>query len=309
MASKPLVSIVTPCLNAATTLPRLLDCIEGQTYQPIEHIVVDGLSTDTTATILERVDPSKHRVIRRKDRSMYEAINRGLAKTTGEIMAYLNADDLYFPSTVETVLRYFDDHPKVDIVFGDCLSVNTDDDSFVLYLYHQEQSALSRIGLDQAIGQPSVFWRRRLWDRLGPFDDRLRFVADFEWWLRASQTGARFAKLNKILSIDCRAAGVLRNRHAAALATELETVRRRYYRTTGWLRSLHERRNHWENILIKKVAEYRVTERFLPEAPGTIIFDQRRYRAAHHKGNAGNKPILRLDLPYFSFTGKRLEGL
>ncbi|MBI4032684.1 glycosyltransferase [Candidatus Berkelbacteria bacterium] len=306
---RPAVSIVTPCLNAAATLPRLLTCIDSQTYQPIEHVVVDGMSTDRSERILKAANGRQRRIIRRKDRSMYEAINRGLAQTHGEIMAYLNSDDLYFPRTVETVVRYFETHPEVDIVFGDCLSVNTDDDTFVLYLYAPREYELSRIGLDQAIGQPSVFWRRRVWEGLGPFDDSLRFVADFEWWLRASRAGYCFAKLNRILSIDCRAKGVLRNRHAEALATELAMVRGRYYQAIGWQRRFHERRNYWEGILRKKLAEYRAGERFLPEPPGMIWFDQARYRAYHHQKPTHRLPILALNLPYFSFTGNRIEGL
>src|SRR3990167_10172766 len=176
--SAALMSVVTPSLNAKPYLGRLLQCIERQTYLAVEHIIVDGLSTDGSQEILQQCDPARHQVIFKQDRSMYEAVNRGMAAAQGEILAYLNCDDLYWPNTLAVVAEYFQQHPQCDVLVGDVLSINPATSSLYLHVYGKRQYYLSRLAFDQSLGQPSVFFRRRVLEQLGPFDASLRFVAD-----------------------------------------------------------------------------------------------------------------------------------
>ena len=112
MPIRPLVSIVTPTLNQAEYLGRTLGSVRRQTYPRIEHFVVDGGSTDATLHVLRAAESSAGmRWVSEPDDGMYDAINKGISRTTGEIVGYLNSDDLYFPWAVEAAVRVFESRP------------------------------------------------------------------------------------------------------------------------------------------------------------------------------------------------------
>ncbi len=305
--STALISVVTPSLNAKPYLGRLLQCIEQQSYPAVEHIIVDGLSTDGSQEILQQCDPARHQVILKQDRSMYEAVNRGIAASHGEILAYLNCDDLYWPDTLAIVADYFQRHPQCDVLVGDVLSVNPEHSSVFLHVYGKKQYRLSRLAFDQSLGQPSVFFRRRVLDQLGPFDANLRFVADLDYWMRASQRGLVFHKLDKFLSIDCQVAGNLREKYGADLAAELSRVRQRYFQVTGWKKTLLQKHNYWERIFIDKALEYHAQSHFMSTT--AVTFNQRLYREYRTGQQRGVEPILSIKLPYFQFTATKLDGV
>jgi len=195
------VSIVTPTLNQARYLPSTLASVQAQTYAVAEHIVVDGGSTDGTIDILERAAAgSGIRWSSGPDSGMYEAVNKGLATARGDILAYLPSDDAYLPWTIEEVVRAFASRPEVDLLFGDGVTIETDSGIQVLRLY----PPFDRLSLANhaSLLQPAVFWRRRLYERLGGFDSRYRFVADLDYWLRAAAAGARIAHLAEVLAIE-----------------------------------------------------------------------------------------------------------
>lgn len=306
--NRPLVSVITPSLNGRQYLPRLLACVSQQTYQPVEHIIIDGQSTDGSQEFLKRVDSASHRLIVHKDQSMYEAINRGIKASTGEIVGYLNVDDLYFPTTLEIVVNCFAKQPLVDIFFSDVISVDEAKKSFSLYGYASHQYTSSRLALDQSIGQPSVFFRRRVVDTIGLFDDRLKLVADLEYWMRAAAQKLKFKKINQFLSLDCRHEGMLRDERRSELTRELAQVRDKYFKYPNWLRSFFSHRNYWEKMLIEKFLEY-FADRRLPTSPDRpVVINLPLYRLAR-QGLKVNQPILTIDLPYFKFAGWQLDGI
>src|SRR4029079_2623963 len=113
--TRPLVSVVTPTLNQARFLERTLASVRGQTYPNIEHIVVDGGSTDGALEILERERRAGTlRTTSGPDAGMYDAVNKGLGMATGEVLAYLNSDDAWLPWAVERVMQVFESKPSVD---------------------------------------------------------------------------------------------------------------------------------------------------------------------------------------------------
>lgn len=238
---------------------------------------------------------------------MYEAINRGIKASKGEILGYLNVDDCYFPNTIETVVEYFTKYPMIDIVFGDVISVNEAKQCFSIYGYGSHQYILTRLALDQSIGQPSVFFRRRVIDAIGPFDDHLKLVADLEYWMRAASQRLRFQKINNFLSIDCRHKGMLRQTRDRELTKELTKVRQGYFKYNNWWRWLFSRRNYWEKMLIEKLLEYSADRRLLASPGQSIVINLPLYRLAR-RGKKVNQPILTIDLPYFKFAGWQLDG-
>ncbi len=196
-----LVSVVTPTLNQAQYLEATLRSVRRQSHPEIEHIVIDGGSTDGTLELLRQSpEAGPMRWVSGPDEGMYDAINKGLALAQGDVLAYLNSDDAYFPWAVETAMRVFDRRPEVEVVFGDGMKV--DEPSGVQRLRLFPPFDAISLANYESIMQPAVFWRRSLFERIGGFDSTLRFVADLDYWLRAAAAGARIEHVNEVIAIE-----------------------------------------------------------------------------------------------------------
>ena len=217
-----------------------MDSLRCQTFVDYEHIVVDGGSTDGSVELLKSMEGTYPlRWISEPDTGMYNAINKGLAMARGSILAYLNSDDLYFPWTLEVVVREFRRRPSVDFVYGDALSI--DDETGVRRMYWQlpfHRDTVHRTGF---LAQPTVFWRRRVAEAVGGFDESLRYVADCDYWMRAADR-FRFHKVHEVLAVERDHRGTLRETESRVW-TELARVRSRYVRLAGWRHSLRHQRN------------------------------------------------------------------
>lgn len=226
-ASGPLVSIVTPSLNRADLIEPTIRSVKSQSYRNLEHIVVDGESTDNTLAILEQFRGTYPlRWISEPDTGMYSAINKGLALAQGEILAYLNTDDLYFPWTIEVVVDTFRRHPEIDVVFGEVIDIDdaTGTQKFAWALPF-DLDYLRRSGY---MWQPAVFWRRRVLEREGGFDETLRFVADLEYWLRLGGSSHRFRKVFEFLAVARYHPATLSLMHRPKVLRELDGIRLRH---------------------------------------------------------------------------------
>ena len=194
----PLVSIVTPVLNGARFLRENLDSVRAQEYPRLEHVVVDGGSTDGTLEILAgRTDVTW---VSGKDAGMYDAINAGLRLARGEVVAYQNADDRYVPGAVSRALELLRARPELDVVYGDYQCV----DAAGRPLGPPRRSpafdprALRRWNY---IPPQSTFLRRRLASEEGLWlDPELQYPGDWDWYLRLSAAGKRFEHLPAVLS-------------------------------------------------------------------------------------------------------------
>jgi glycosyltransferase involved in cell wall biosynthesis len=200
MSETPLVSIVTPTLNQGRFIEQTIRSIEGQTYRHFEHIVVDGGSTDETLEILRRHGGSyPMRWTSEPDRGMYDAINKGMRQARGQILAYLNSDDLYFPWTLEVIVDAFERHPEADVVFGDALGIQEETgNEDVRFQPSFRYDFLLRSG---SFVQPSVFWRSSVWEDVGEFNQAFRLAGDLDFWLRIGPD-RRYRKVDELLSIE-----------------------------------------------------------------------------------------------------------
>jgi glycosyltransferase involved in cell wall biosynthesis len=184
---KPLVSIITPTLNSGAFLDETLRSVASQTYglEFIEHIVVDGGSTDETETIVKRYPHV--RFYRKSKQGMYEAINFGLRRANGSFLAYLNSDDLYFVDTVERAVGAFERHPEADLVFGDWQII--DDKGACLYTYRFPSFSWRLfVVMDwSSIPQPTTFWRRAVHAKVGYFDGSYKMAGDFDFFVRVGR--------------------------------------------------------------------------------------------------------------------------
>jgi glycosyltransferase involved in cell wall biosynthesis len=178
----PLVSIITPSFNGARHLEACIRSVENQTYPSIEHLVIDGGSTDETHAILAR---HPHlRVTIGPDAGMYDALNKGIREARGMIVATLNTDDAYEPEAIAQVVRHFEVHRLAEVVFGDALFMN--EQGQPQYIYRGLNFNWKRYVSMRAssLVTPAVFWKRAIHDRIGYFDDTFRMAADFEFFTR-----------------------------------------------------------------------------------------------------------------------------
>lgn len=229
--AQPLVSIVTPTLNRAALLEFTLRSVRSQSYRNIEHLVMDGGSTDSTLALLRRYEGTYDlRWNSEPDGGMYEAINRGLEAAKGEIVAYLNSDDLYFPWAVEAIVERFLGSPDADFVFGCGINVSDRDGRQVLVLQPPfDVDFVRRVGF---LCQPTVFWRKRVFARMGGFDESLHFVADCDYWMRTGEH-YRYVRLHEFVAIERNHEASLREAQREGLEEELWAVRRRYVKLQG----------------------------------------------------------------------------
>ncbi|MGH9420671.1 MAG: glycosyltransferase family 2 protein [Thermoanaerobaculia bacterium] len=254
LVDEPLVSIVTPTLDQARFIEHTILSIKAQTYRHIEHIVIDGGSTDETHQILRAHEGSYSlRWLSEPDRGMYDAINKGMRLARGEILAYLNSDDLYFPWTIDRVVRAFRANPFAGLVYGDGLRLN--EAMGTLSPWFQPPFRLEDMRSVGSLLQPSVFWRRRLLDTVGEFDASLRYVGDVDYWLRAG-TVDQLVRIGEILAIDRVHPDALSVLARAAMQAEDQSMRSRYHRsskvrqTLASLRAFLWRRARWLSFVM-----------------------------------------------------------
>ena len=177
------ISIITVCYNSAATIQDTIDSIASQTYPDIEHIVVDGGSQDTTMDMV-RAAPRVSKYISEPDRGIYDAMNKGIAMATGEIVGTLNSDDFYMHEKVlERVAEVFS-NPSVDACYADLIYVRQEDPASVVRYW---QSRPFRPGLFKRgwmPAHPTFFVRRKLYEELGGFDLEFKLQSDFELTMR-----------------------------------------------------------------------------------------------------------------------------
>jgi glycosyltransferase involved in cell wall biosynthesis len=190
-------SIVTPSFNQGQFLKRTLLSVANQTGAEIEHVIFDGGSTDNTVEILRHANSLKSWVSE-KDKGQTDAVNKGISATDGEIIGWLNSDDVYYPGAIAAVYKFFKDNPDIDVVYGMADHIDINDQAFEAY--PTEPWNFERLKEVCFICQPALFFRRRLIEKHGLLDESLNFCMDYEYWLRLGKAGVRFAYLEEKLA-------------------------------------------------------------------------------------------------------------
>jgi glycosyltransferase involved in cell wall biosynthesis len=182
-----LVSIVTPSYNQAKYLEQTMLSVLDQDYPSIEYIVIDGASTDGSTDIIKKYSDKLAYWISEKDGGQAEAINKGFARATGEIIAWLNSDDYYLPGTVSAAVKAFDENPEAVLVYGDMLAVDENGTTFNTLTYRQ--LTLEDLLCFQIIGQPAVFMRRSALQKTSGLSPDFHFLLDHLLWIQLAQHG------------------------------------------------------------------------------------------------------------------------
>ncbi|MDO1445146.1 glycosyltransferase family 2 protein [Rhodocytophaga aerolata] len=178
------ISIVTPSYNSEKYITETIESIKQQSYKNFEHIIVDGKSTDNTVKILQMY-PHLH-WISEKDNGQTDALNKGFRLASGDILAWQNADDLYFPDTFEKVIKFFKENPETDIIYGYYELIDSTSNFVCKVKPIAWNFWLFKHGRFVPM-QPTVFWRRKVYEEIGDLDTTLHYCMDVDFFAKASK--------------------------------------------------------------------------------------------------------------------------
>lgn len=178
------ISIITVSYNSATTIRDTIDSVLSQNYQNLEYIVVDGKSTDGTQEIVASYGSRVSKFISEKDNGLYDAMNKGIALASGDIIGILNSDDVYasadiFSKVVSAMRSY-----KADVVYGDLYYFKTGFPNTALRYYRGGVFSLKRVQFGLMPPHPTFFIKRKVYEKFGSFDTSFTLSADFDLILR-----------------------------------------------------------------------------------------------------------------------------
>lgn len=244
------VSIVTPSLNQAKYLERTVRSVIAQNYPKLEYVIQDGGSTDGTKLVLERLGPLVHHIETCKDRGQAHAINLGFTHTTGEIMAWLNSDDILLPGALNYIAEIFLNNPNVDVVYSHRILI--DEEGWEIGRWILPKHECEVLKWADFIPQETLFWRRSIWERAGGrVDETLQYAMDWEMLLRFKLSGAKFMRVPRFLGAFRvhRAQKTLSLFEKIGLA-EVNLLRERYH---GQVPSNNEIQSHISSYLTRSV--------------------------------------------------------
>ena len=187
----PTISIVTPSFRQAHLIERTLKSVVEQGYPKLDYHVQDGGSTDGTVDVLERWQDRLTSWESIPDDGQSAAINLGFAKTKGEIMAWLNSDDVLMPGALDYVASFFHRNPHIDVLYGNRLLIDEDDALIGRWVLPGHDDKV--LPWADYVPQETLFWRRSIWEKVGGIDESFKFAMDWDLLLRFRSAGARFA--------------------------------------------------------------------------------------------------------------------
>ncbi len=239
--ASPRITVVTPSYNQASFLERTLKSVLDQGYPNLEHIVIDGGSTDGSVEIIKQYASRLAYWVSEPDRGQAHAINKGLQRATGEWVAWQNSDDLYLPGCFERVAAAARKHPKASLIIGDMQLIDADDRVLREQRYvRPTYGALVAEGM--VLTNQAAFWRRDLHMRIGWLDESLHYGFDYEWFLRLLQYDGHAVHIPKILGALRYHADTKTSQHGQRFTEEYRAIRAGREATTAWRRRWYQAR-------------------------------------------------------------------
>lgn len=200
MSDLPSMSIVVPNYNGGKTIGKTLQCLLDQGYPSLQLIVVDGASKDDSVEVIKQYEKHLHWWVSEKDSGQSQAINKGFAQCTGEVVNWLCSDDVLTPGALNIVGEHFAESPEIDIVAGSSEVVYLDDPT-KNWLFAPKQEQIPLIPCHNPVAQPSCFYKRHLLRKPLPIDESFEWGMDFEMWAYFVSKGARWKCIDNCLSI------------------------------------------------------------------------------------------------------------
>lgn len=199
----PTISIVTPTYNQGHFIRDTLRSIQEQNYPGLEHIVVDAVSTDETPKILAEYAATTPnvKIICEPDKNQSDAINKGKRAATGEVVAWLNSDDVLCPGALLKIGEAFRDHPNASVIYG--LGAKTDRDGNVMKWVPFREFSRRNLATSYRVIQPAMFYKRSVYNEVGGLDESLEYAMDWELLIRLAKGREVIAINEKIAMLRC----------------------------------------------------------------------------------------------------------
>lgn len=192
------ISLVTPVFNQAAFIGATLDSVAAQCYPLLEHIVMDGGSTDGTVERIRQHGGKRSHFESAPDGGQADAINKGFAHASGDIFGWLNGDDILLPGALHSVAEFLERHPDIDVVYGDRLVIDESGQEVGRWTLPPYSARL--LSWIDFVPQETLFWRRTAWERVGGrLDTSFQFAMDWDLLVRLRDSGARIAHLPRYI--------------------------------------------------------------------------------------------------------------
>jgi glycosyltransferase involved in cell wall biosynthesis len=304
-------SIVTPTYNHKkyidTTIKSVLE--NKKHYPNVEYIVIDGNSKDGTQDVVRSYGKEIDVFVSEPDKGQSDAINKGFTYATGEIYAYINSDDYYYPETLKKVAKIFEDNPAIDVVYGNCTFV-TEDEQFFRYFTEIEPYNEYRLrSCTDFIMQPSCFWRKEIYDKCEGFTKDFHFGFDWEMWCRMVKYGAKFHYEQELFAVNREFEETKTSTGGEKRLQELKQINKlhmmsllpyAYYSyTQGELRTKYP---HMTNILEKMITRIKIYFYRLMSIQN-LIYNNKNFDQQSFYGINSHTPILQknacISFPYY----------
>lgn len=220
------ISVITVCFNSAATIRQTIESVLSQRYSAVEHVVVDGHSTDKTVSIIREYGDRLGKVVSEPDNGLYDAMNKGVHLASGDIIGILNSDDFFeSDDTLACVAEYFDQNPDVDVVFGDVVFVDPDQTGKITRYYRANRFRPWKLRFGWMPPHPATFVRRSVYERFGDYRTDMKISADYEMFVRwLLKGGLSWGYLDKVL-VRMRAGGVSTSGVRSSITLNKEIVR------------------------------------------------------------------------------------
>jgi len=194
------ISIITVCYNSGATIGDTLRSVVAQSHTDIEHIVIDGASTDNTLAVVESLGAHVAKLVSEPDQGIYDAMNKGMALASGDIVGFLNADDMLAGPDAMVAIARAAGAANADVVFGDLVLINKDRPTELLRYWRSGSFSPSRLRFGWMPPHPTLYVRAALVKTLGPFDLRFGIAADYDFVLRYfKHPGVRIAYMPQVV--------------------------------------------------------------------------------------------------------------
>jgi len=250
------ISIITPSFNQDKFIESTIQSVLNQNYPNIEYIIIDGGSSDNTINILKKYNNQLHYWVSEPDNGQSHAINKGFAIASGEIIAWINSDDIYFPGTFKKVNEIFNNTPKMDVLYSNGTWINESGE----IIHHRKNLPFHYktwfYGMADPF-QPEVFYRYGVLKKAGYVDESFNMMMDREWWIRMANNNCRF------LYIDDEFAGLRKYEQTKTAKFQKKNTLERWK-----FHDLHWKGFRFQNRLIQKIhwkflnLKYRIFRRF-----------------------------------------------
>lgn len=190
------LSIITPTFNSEKSVRRTIESVQNQKYTNYEHIIVDGLSNDSTVKIVKEYmkDDPHIRLISEKDHGIYDAMNKGIRLASGDLIGIINSDDYYEKDAFIKILKAYDERNKYQVIYGELRKI-LNDEEYMIYCYNYK--FINR----NMITHPTCFVTKETYNKFGMFDESYRLAADYDFMIRLVLSGkVKFIQINDIIA-------------------------------------------------------------------------------------------------------------